>query len=110
MSHQRPCPIEDQPAHEGGQREASIGEQVAPAFEFRYTPEQGTGHPQAHCAFRAFSQQALAQQEIDKTQACRRCGRVVRVLCVKQSSMPLPRPTESAEQLTFPAERKPPVH
>jgi hypothetical protein len=79
MPHQRPCPIEDQPANEGGQMQARMRAQGAVLFQFRYTPEHGTGDPHARCTFRAFSQLALAQQEFDCTQACRRCGRAVRV-------------------------------
>jgi hypothetical protein len=37
------------------------------------------------CAFLALSQQVLAQQEIDSTQICRRCSRVIRVHSVQQT-------------------------
>jgi hypothetical protein len=79
MPGKRPCPIRDQPANEGGHMDASVGENGARVFEFRYTPEHGTGDPHARCAFLALSRQALAHEEIDRTQACRQCGRVVRV-------------------------------
>jgi hypothetical protein len=75
----RPCPFCDQPANEGGHMDASVGEHAEAVFQFRYTPEQGTGDPDAPCAFLALSQQALAHEQIDSTQACRRCTRVVRV-------------------------------
>jgi hypothetical protein len=79
MPRQRPCPFRDQPANEGGHMDASGGENGAPVLQFRYTPVQGTGDPHAQCAFLALSKQALAHQEIDRTQACRRCTRVIRV-------------------------------
>jgi hypothetical protein len=83
MPRERPCPIRDQPANAGGYMDACVGEQAEPAFQFSYTPENGTGDPHAPCAFLALSQQALAHQEIDRTQACHRCARVVRVQSVK---------------------------
>src|SRR5437016_2141205 len=79
MPREKPCPFRDQPANEGGHRDARIGENAAPVFQFRYTPEEGTGDPHARCAFLALTRQALAQQEIDRTQVCRRCARVIRV-------------------------------
>ena len=81
----RPCPFCNQPANEGGHMDASIGEHAEPVFQLTYTPAHGTGDPHAPCAFLALSQQALAQQEIDCTQTCRRCARVVGVHSVKQS-------------------------
>jgi hypothetical protein len=87
MLQENSCPFCDQPANQGGHMDASIGEQEAVVFQFEYTPEQGTTDPQAPCAFLALSQQALAhqlaQQEIDRTQACRRCTRAVRVHSVR---------------------------
>jgi hypothetical protein len=83
MLPEHPCPFCDQPANEGGHMDASVGEHAEAVFEFRYTPQQGTGDPHARCAFLALSQQALAHQlaheQIDRTQACRRCTRAVRV-------------------------------
>jgi hypothetical protein len=91
MPRQRPCPFCDQPATIGGQMDASIGEQAAPVFAFRYTPQQGSADPHAPCVFVALSQHALAQQltqqEIDRTQACRHCARAVRVSSVIRSPL-----------------------
>jgi hypothetical protein len=83
MSRQRPCPIRDNPANESGEIDAKIGENGEPVFQFRYTPEGGSGEPQASCAFLELSKQALAHQNIDSTQLCRRCTRVVRVRSLK---------------------------
>jgi hypothetical protein len=85
MPRENPCPFRDQPANEGGHMDASIGEHGAPVLQFRYTLENGAGDPHAPCAFLALSQQAIAQQEIDRTQACRRCARVVRVHSIQKT-------------------------
>jgi hypothetical protein len=63
--------------------DASIGEHAEAVFQLTYTPASGTGHPHAPCAFLALSQQALAQQEIDSTQTCRRCARVIGIHSLK---------------------------
>jgi hypothetical protein len=84
MPRKRPCPIEDQPANQGGHMEAHMRAQGVPVFQFRYTPEYGIADPHAPCAFRTLSCQALTQQELDRTHACRRCGRVVRVYSLNQ--------------------------
>ena len=68
--------------------DASIGEHAQPVFQLTYTPAYGTGDPHAPCAFLALSQQALAQQEIDSPQRCRRCARVVGIHSLKQSLCP----------------------
>lgn len=83
MPPEQPCPFRDQPASMGGAMDASVGERAEPVLQFRYTPEQGMADPAAPCAFLALSQHALAHQGIDKTQACRRCGRVIRVHSVQ---------------------------
>ena len=83
MPQERPCPFRDRPATEGGHMDANVGEEEAPLFEFGYTPVQGTGDPSGPCAFRLLSQQALAHQKIDSTQACRQCARVIGVHSVK---------------------------
>jgi hypothetical protein len=83
MLQENACPFCDQPAHQGGHMDASIGEHGARVFEFRYTPEHSAGDPHARCAFLALSKQALANEDIDRTQACRRCARVVRVHSVR---------------------------
>jgi hypothetical protein len=74
----------DQPANQGGHMDARIGDQEAVVFQFEYTPEQGTGDPDAPCAFLVLSQQALAQQCIDSTHLCCRCARVVGVHSAKR--------------------------
>ena len=79
MPQERPCPFRDRAANEGGHMDASVGENGAAVFQFRYTPQQGTADPSAPCAFLMLSQQALAQQQIDRTQVCRRCARLIRV-------------------------------
>jgi hypothetical protein len=83
MPRKTPCPFRDQPANQGGHMDASIGEQAEPVFAFRYTPQQGSADPHAPCVFVALSQQALAHPEIDRTQVCRQCGRVIRVQLVQ---------------------------
>jgi hypothetical protein len=65
--------------------DASIGEHAEAVFQLTYTPASGMGHPHAPCAFLALSQQALAQQEIDSTQTCRRCARVIGIHSLKQA-------------------------
>jgi hypothetical protein len=79
MPPERSCPIQNQPANEGGRMDASTGENGELLFRFSYTPEHGTGNPRARCAFRTLSKQALAHEKIDRIQACRRCARFVRV-------------------------------
>jgi hypothetical protein len=110
MPRKNPCPFCDQPANEGGHMDASVGEQGAAVLQFRYTPEQGTADPHAPCAFLALSQQALTQQEIDRTQACRRCARVIRVYSVKTPSVQLLHTTQGDEQLKTHAQKTPPLH
>jgi hypothetical protein len=100
MPRETPCPFRDQPANEGGHMDASIGEHGAAVFQFRYTPEQGTGDPHAPCAFLALSQQALAQQEIDRTQACHRCARVVRVHSIQKTVEATPTSCEHEVRVT----------
>jgi hypothetical protein len=83
MPPERPCPIRNQPANEGGRMDVSVGENREPLFQFSYTPEHGTGNPRARCAFHALSKQALTHEKIDRIQACRRCARFVRVQSVQ---------------------------
>ena len=85
MPQERPCPFRDKSANESGQIEARIGENVEPVFQFRYTPECGTGDPHALCAFIELSKKALAHSNIESTQSCHRCTRVVRVQSVKSA-------------------------
>jgi hypothetical protein len=90
--------------------DASIGEQGVAVLQFRYTPEQDTADPHAPCAFLALSQQALTQQEIDRTQACHRCARVIRVYSVKTPSAQVLHTTEGDEHFRAHAQKTPPLH
>src|SRR5437667_9237118 len=86
MPRESPCPFRNQPANEGGHIDASIGEHGASVFQFSYTPVHGTDDHHVPCAFRALSQQALTHQKIDRTQACRRCARMLRVHSINYST------------------------
>jgi hypothetical protein len=83
----RPCPFRDQPTNEGGYMDASVREHTEPVLQLTYRPACGTSDPDAPCAFRALLQQVLAHQELDRTQVCCQCDRVVRVHTVKIQSL-----------------------
>jgi hypothetical protein len=88
MSRANPCPFRNQSANEGGYRDESVEEHTEPVVQWTNTSMCGTRDPDAPCAFRALLQQMLAQQEIDRTQVCPQCERVVRIHSLKIKPLP----------------------
>jgi len=73
------CPISPTPSNAGGQIDVSVGKGGTQKLRFTFTPVQGVGDPAAPCAFHAVSQQAVANPNMDKTLACGRCRRAIRL-------------------------------
>ena len=73
------CPLSPTPPNAGGQIDASVAKDSRQKLRYTYTFIMGTGIPNASCAVIELSRQAVTDPIRDKTLACPRCARVVRL-------------------------------
>lgn len=73
------CPINPILPNQGGQIDVRVGNKFSQQLRFTYTPVNDIGNPNAPCGFIELSSQAVSHSTMDKTVACRRCTRAVRL-------------------------------